>query len=64
MDAGADGIALIRGILGAKNIRDKTGEFLGLLVRSRFVFLSFRLVRNLSSRRFKEGFSTRFACGE
>ena len=31
MDAGADGIALISGILGARNIRDKTEEFLGLL---------------------------------
>ena len=31
MDAGADGIALISGIFGARNIRDKTEEFLGLL---------------------------------
>ena len=31
MDAGADGIALISGILGAKDIKEKTGEFLGLL---------------------------------
>ena len=31
MDAGADGIALISGILGARNIRDKTEEVLGLL---------------------------------
>ncbi|MDP2278902.1 MAG: thiamine phosphate synthase [Nitrospirota bacterium] len=31
MDAGADGIALISGILGARNIRDKSEEFLGLL---------------------------------
>ena len=28
MDAGADGIALISGILGAKDIKEKTGEFL------------------------------------
>ena len=31
MDAGADGIALISGILGAKDIKEKTGEFLKLL---------------------------------
>ena len=31
LDAGADGIALISGILGVRNIRDKTEEFLGLL---------------------------------
>ena len=31
MDAGADGIALISGILGAKDIKEKTGEFLELL---------------------------------
>ena len=31
MDAGADGIALISGILGAKDIKEKTGEFLRLL---------------------------------
>jgi len=31
MDAGADGIALISGILGAENIKEKAGEFLGLL---------------------------------
>ena len=31
MGAGADGIALISGILGAKNIGEKTKEFLKLL---------------------------------
>ena len=31
MNAGADGIALISGILGAKDIKEKTGEFLKLL---------------------------------
>ncbi|MCG2708994.1 MAG: thiamine phosphate synthase [Thermodesulfovibrionales bacterium] len=31
MDAGADGIALISGILGAENIKEKTREFLELL---------------------------------
>ena len=31
LDAGADGIALISGILGAKDIKEKTGEFLRLL---------------------------------
>ena len=31
LDAGADGVALIRGILGAKDIKEKTGEFLRLL---------------------------------
>ena len=32
MDAGADGIAPISGILGAKDIKEKTGEFLELLL--------------------------------
>ncbi|MDI6743891.1 MAG: thiamine phosphate synthase [Thermodesulfovibrionales bacterium] len=31
MDAGADGVALISGILGAKDIKEKTKEFLKLL---------------------------------
>ncbi|MDO8747391.1 MAG: thiamine phosphate synthase [Thermodesulfovibrionales bacterium] len=31
LDAGADGVALISGILGAKDIKEKTGEFLRLL---------------------------------
>lgn len=31
LDAGADGVALISGILGAKDIKEKTGEFLELL---------------------------------
>ena len=31
MDAGADGIALISGILGAKDIKEKTGSVLELL---------------------------------
>ncbi len=31
MDAGADGIALISGIFGSEDIREKTKEFLGLL---------------------------------
>lgn len=31
LDAGADGVALISGILGAKDIKEKAGEFLRLL---------------------------------
>ncbi len=34
MDAGADGIALISGILGAKNIKEKAEEFLKLCKKS------------------------------